>query len=155
MNEIRLWATNISLILILTGILMKTVSFESERALLKFVATMLLIVTFFQINTVAIKNELDFEIKDELSNINIINQKSSEFSKKLEEMSINKIYTTAEEMFRQYDEKVILDVTSENDEIHIKFKSNIITDSEAEEVEKELNEYFECELKAERAGNLE
>lgn len=153
MNEIRLWATNISLILILTGILMKTVSFESERALLKFVATMLLIVTFFQINTVAIKNELDFEIKDELSNI--IVQKSSEFSKKLEEMSINKIYTTAEEMFRQYDEKVILDVTSENDEIHIKFKSNIITDSEAEEVEKELKEYFECELKAERAGNLE
>lgn len=153
MNEIRLWATNISLVLILTGILMKTVSFESERTLLKFVATMLLIVSIFQLNTVAVKNEFDFEIKDEINDIT--NQKSSEFSKKLEKISINRIYKTADEIFRQYDENIVLDIKAENNEILIKFKSEIITNPEVTEIENKLEEYFECEFKMKRDDGIE
>lgn len=153
MSEIRIWAANISVILIVTGIMMKTVTFESEKAILKFVATMLLVVTVFQLDTNALKSEFDFDIKDEISEST--DEKTRQLSQMLSDMSENEAVSQIKDKFKAFDEDVKLIISSENGGFYIKFKSRIISDDDAEKIEKELEEYFECAFETERDEKLE
>ncbi len=65
MEEIKRWATTVCVVLITTGVFMCILPERSNKKSVKFVATLILIIAVFNIDTHSIKNTFDFDINAE------------------------------------------------------------------------------------------
>lgn len=148
MSELRTWATNLSLILIVTGIFMKTVSSKNEKMILRFVVTMILIVSVFQLNVSQVAENFNFDINGEISgdteilNNNLMNSLSAFGKEQIDE--------TVRKTVQNYDgEASVVTELSENF-VHVIIKSDIITSNEIDSIKGELQNEFDCEIIIER-----
>ena len=148
MSELRTWATNLSLILIVTGIFMKTVSSKNEKMILRLVVTMILIVSVFQLNVSQVAENFSLDIKSEISgdteilNNNLMNS-LSEFGKEQVEEAVRKIV-------QNYDENASVVTKLSENTVHIIIKSDVITSSDIDIIKSELQNEFDCEIIIER-----
>lgn len=148
MSELRTWATNLSLILIVTGIFMKTVSSKNEKMILRFVVTMILIVSVFQLNVSQVAENFSFDINGEISgdteilNENLINSLSAFGKEQIDE--------TVRKTVQNYDDKASVVTELSENAVHVIIKSYIITSNDTESIKGELQNEFDCEIIIER-----
>lgn len=148
MNELRTWATNLSLILIVTGVFMKTVSSKNEKMILRLVVTMILIVSVFQLNVSQVAENFSLDIDSEISgDTEILNNSLmnslSEFGKEQVEEAVRKTV-------QNYDENASVVTKLSENTVHIIIKSDVITSSDIDIIKSELQNEFDCEIIIER-----
>ncbi|MGN0444086.1 MAG: hypothetical protein ACI4F5_05670 [Acutalibacteraceae bacterium] len=148
MSELRTWATNLSLILIVTGIFMKTVSSKNEKMILRFVVTMILIVSVFQLNVSQVAENFSFDINGEISgdteilNNNLMNSLSAFGKEQIDE--------TVRKTVQNYDGKASVVTELSENAVHVIIKSDIITSNDIGSIKGELQNEFDCEIIIER-----
>lgn len=148
MSELRTWATNLSLILIVTGVFMKTVSSKNEKMILRLVVTMILIVSVFQINVSQVAKNFSLDIDREISgDTEILNDSLmnslSEFGKEQVEEAVRKTV-------QNYDKNASVVTKLSENTVHVIIKSDVITTNDLERIKGELKNEFDCEIIIER-----
>lgn len=148
MSDIRIWARDIALLLIATGIILKTLSSQSEKNLLRAVTALILITAVFRINTTDIQKALDIDIRDEIEcETGFINEKIESYIGKISEDAAADIIR---DKVLEYDEKAEVKVKTGDERIKIEISGSTLTNAQFEKIKAELSESFEGEIVIER-----
>lgn len=142
MNEIKIWATNFSVILIVTGLITKLINGKSEKNLLRFVVVLVIVSTIFSIKNISFDDFSLYmfeDIETEISNM------SETLSEKIKNDGMKAVCNRIEEIIKEFDKSAkVNSVITENN-----VTSVIQTDSEnldIQEIKLRLKEEFDCEF---------
>lgn len=144
MSSIKIWAENMVLILIVTGIVMKIISSKSERLIIRLVVTMILIVSVFQVN-LSLNDSYSFKIDKEdflYSQEKLIGE--------IENKTVISVENKFRELIEEQDVSPSFETQINDDVIIIKLNKSMLSDGELNEIENEMSEYFSCEVLIER-----
>lgn len=142
MNEIKIWATNFSVILIVTGLITKLINGKSEKNLLRFVVVLVIVSTIFSIKNISFDDfslSMFEDIETEISNM------SETLSEKIKNDGMKAVCNRIEEIIKEFDKSAkVNSVITENN-----VTSVIQTDSEnldIQDIKLRLKEEFDCEF---------
>lgn len=142
MNEIKIWATNFSVILIVTGLITKLINGKSEKNLLRFVVVLVIVSTIFSIKNISFDDfslNMFEDIETEISNM------SETLSEKIKNDGMKAVCNRIEEIIKEFDKSAkVNSVITENN-----VTSVIQTDSEnldIQDIKLRLKEEFDCEF---------
>lgn len=144
MYSIKIWAENLALILIVTGIVMKTVSSKSERLIIRLVVIMILIVSVFQVN---LSPDNFYSLKIDVEDFSY---KEEEIIGEIENKTVISVENKFRELISEYDNSSSFETDISDNVIIIKLNKSKLSDDELTEIENEMSEYFSCEVLIER-----
>lgn len=144
MNELRLWAADLSLVLIVTGILMKVVPEKNERKILRFVVTLLLIISVFNINISDSGMFVQTDIANEISEKT--NEMNDDILTVLNEESIKIARNKACEIIRSVIPSADADITFSHEGLHAVISCENFSSYELDTIKTELKKEFDCEI---------
>lgn len=144
MSSIKIWAENMALILIVTGIVMKIISSKSERLIIRLVVTMILIVSVFQVN---LSPDNFYSLKIDVEDFSY---KEEEIIGEIENKTVISVENKFRELISEYDNNSSFETDISDNVIIIKLNKSKLSDDELTEIENEMSEYFSCEVLIER-----
>ena len=144
MNSIRSWALTLSVILIVTGIVMKIVPESSTKRTVKFVASLIVITCFFRLDISAAVNELSsFDFNFDQGTVNDLNENlqgkiltdfNSQIQKKIDEILI------------KYDKNAFSQLEINASTVRVKIHCSSLSISDKFKIENEIERFFEDEI---------
>lgn len=144
MSSIKIWAENMAIILIVTGIVMKIISSKSERLIIRLVVTMILIVSVFQVN---LSPDNYYSLKIDVEDFSY---KEEEIIGEIENKTVISVENKFRELISEYDNNLSFETDISDNVIIIKLNKSKLSDDELTEIENEMSEYFSCEVLIER-----
>lgn len=150
MNEFKIWAQDISFILIFTGLFLKTVSGKSERRMMRIVTTLIIIVAVFRINISVLGKSFKKTDSNDISSS--YNELSSSLYNDLSSITEENIRLYITESVKTYDEDASAVISINSDDITIRIISDKITDDDLKSLKLNLEKEFCCELSILKQG---
>lgn len=144
MNSIRSWALTLSVILIVTGIVMKIVPENSTKRTVKFVASLIIITCFFRLDISAAVKELShFDLSFSGEAVNELNENLQE--KILSDVN-SQIQDEIDKILIQYDKDAFSLLEFNDSKVKVKIFCNTLNISDRINFENELEKFFEDEI---------
>ena len=144
MSEIRSWALTLSVILIVTGIVMKIIPESSAKRSVKFVGTLIIITCFFRLNISSAVNELgnfSFNFNDEAV---------SELNESLQGIILTDLHSQIQfeidKILISYDKDSFSQVDFNDSTVKIKIHYKNLHFADRIEIEKEIEKFFGNEV---------
>lgn len=144
MNEIKLWAQDIALLIIVTGILIKTISSKSERKIMRMVTTLIIIVTVFRINVASVISGLENNIEEDINAS--CEEVSASLLSELSLMGENEIRQYIKKIIEKYDSAALSQINITETGIEIIISSVNISYSDTVRIKNELQPDFDCDI---------
>ena len=144
MGLIRSWALTLSVLLIVTGIVMKTVPESSTKRTVKFVASLLIITCFFRLDLSAAINELsglDFNFHEET-----VNELNENLQEKILTDFNSKIREKTDEILKKYDKDSFSLIEFNESAVKVTVYYKSLSISSRIELEKEIETFLENEI---------
>lgn len=144
MSSIKFWATDVSVILIMTGIFLKMCTGKSEKNTIRFIVTLILIVTFFRFSVRDIRAEINYDLGDEINNeVSLAEEKLGGIISSAENEEMKKYIS---DCITEYDKNAEVGVFISESAISVSVQSENITEEEYSAISERLENEFECEI---------
>lgn len=144
MNDLKIKAVNISLILLITGIGIKLFSEKSEKSIIKMIVTIIVIISLFNINIHSLlsqENEYSwFGFEEDLS------QEENELKDDISKLVRDEIEEDIKNIVGGFDSSADTEIIIEESIIKINVTSEKLNSSDETEIISELKDDFDCEL---------
>lgn len=144
MSEIRLWATDLAVLLVASGIMLKILPSGSERNILRFVAVLALIVAVFQLDAGKAVKSIKIEEYGASQKTDSLSEEMYSRLSSAAEDEINK-YIAAQ--VNRFDENAQTECKIGDEDIEVHIVSEKISSEGIEEIKNILSADFECEIK--------
>lgn len=151
MNEIKIWAQDISIILIVTGILIKTVSEKSERHIMRVITTLVIVTAILRLNISAVSDSCNRTAKPEINYS--YDEMSSRLYNELSNMSEKSLRDYIIEIIKTYDKNSLSEIIINENNIEIKIKSESMTGEDYESIKNRLKSEINCNITVIRQGD--
>ena len=141
MEEIKSHALALCILLIITGTVSKLLPEKSNKSMLKFVVTLIILSSVFGIDISQInfyKSTFDYD------NGQAVEIKTEEAQKLIESIYEDEVENTVREIIENYDEKSEINYDTENKTLTVEA---IISDDNKQKLKKEIYEKFGPEIK--------
>ena len=144
MSEIRSWALTLSIMLIVTGIVMKIVPENSAKRTVKFVASLIIITCFFRLDISAAVNELSsFDFNFDQETVNDLNENLQE--KILTDFN-SQMQKKIDAILIKYDKNSFSQFEVNDSTVKVKIHYSALSISDRIKIENEIERFFEDEI---------
>lgn len=133
MSEIKSRAFSLCVILIVTGVFMRLLPERSNKKTVKFVVTLILIVTVLNFDISSVGNALSFDFSGDNSDA------VGEYESGLKDKIAGSVYAELEEkvaeIYKEYDENAVVQILSGGDRLKVIIIGTHLSDSEKEKAQ--------------------
>lgn len=143
MQELRSWMLGVSVTVILTGIIAKLVPGKTNKSIICFITTMVIIVTIFDLNVNELSNILEIELT---TNLYTENDLSNELYNDIAETLSGSIKNSVKEIVIFYASDASVEVEFDNEVTYIKIDAHDLSQTDMTEIEKEVKKIFDGEI---------
>lgn len=143
MDDLRSRLMSIAVTLIVTGIIGKLVPEKSNKSIINFVITMVIIANAFGFDLSSFEDFTEFEISTESYQQEVL---ESEINNRISQMLSNEIEAETEKIVQKYDSDATVNIAFEEQVLQIKITSNSLSDYDKSEIEDEIKAKFEGEI---------
>lgn len=140
MQELRSWMMGISVTLIITGIIVKLIPGNANKAILNFVVTMVIIASIFGVDTSEINAIFEFEFTTEAYTHSVL---TDELYGKIERTINEGIKDEIKEIVSVYDSDASVEIELDHEVMQIRIISVNLSNNQKTAIENEIRRNFD------------